>query len=230
LVSRAYFLGAGLPTAGVNWAPSTRDMVPWDGVPLASWASYVSPKFARPGDLVLYDTGGAIYRHVVMLLADGYMLHTNSCGDVAHVNTFIGFGNSPGHVFLVARRVIAPGGIRIPDPVAIPTRAPSPTKVPVDPNAGDPKVLIPPPGSPVIPGLPSPSPATSTPTTSPTPSGGPGSPTTSPTTSPAPTTTSPAPTPTSPAPADTTSPTSTSGSPTAASSTTTAAVTTPPPG
>lgn len=105
LVSRAYAEGAGLTTAGDGWAPSTRDMVPWDGVELSPWYGFVAPKDARPGDLILYDTGGSTYRHVVMLLADGMMLHTNSCGDVAKVEQFWGYGTS-GASFLVARRVI----------------------------------------------------------------------------------------------------------------------------
>lgn len=105
LVSRAYAEGAGLNTAGDGWAPSTRDLVPWDGVKLAPWAGYVAPENARPGDMVLYDTGGATYRHVVMLLSDGYMLHTNACGDVAKVEPFWGFGTDHA-TFLVARRVI----------------------------------------------------------------------------------------------------------------------------
>lgn len=103
LVSRAYYEGAGIGTAGDSWAPSTRDMVPWDGAALGRWYSYVAPADARPGDLILYDTGGSTYRHVVMLLADGFMLHTNSCGDVAHVTAFWGFDSR----FLVARRVVA---------------------------------------------------------------------------------------------------------------------------
>jgi len=42
----------------------------------------------------------------VMLLAHGYMVHTNRCGDVAHVTRFWGF--SPGFAsFLGARRVDA---------------------------------------------------------------------------------------------------------------------------
>ena len=163
LVSRAYYLGAGIDTAGSNWAPSTRDMVPWDGVPLAWWASYVDPQFIRPGDIVLYDTGGAAYRHVVMYLGNGYMLHTNSCGDVAHVSSFWGTGD--GHAtFLVVRRVIAPGGYRVPDPHAIPTGGGKPAPKP-DPGAGDPKVVVPTP-------VPSPSPV---PTPTPTPTGEPSS-------------------------------------------------------
>ena len=130
LVSRAYYLGAGLDTAGKDWAPSTRDMVPWDGVRLASWASRVAPSSLRPGDLVLYDTGGSTYRHVVMYIGNGYMLHTNSCGDVAHVSTFWGFPSGGGHVFLVARRVTAPAGYVPPAPTPIPTPTPTPTPTP----------------------------------------------------------------------------------------------------
>ncbi|HET7899882.1 MAG TPA: NlpC/P60 family protein [Candidatus Nanopelagicales bacterium] len=114
-VSRAYHEGAGLGTAGDTWAASTRDMVPWDGVPLDPHYVAVSPSALRPGDLVLYDTcpqGGCTYKHVVMYLGspDGgrttWMLHTNACGDVAKVTAFWGFPTK-GHPFLVARRVVA---------------------------------------------------------------------------------------------------------------------------
>jgi len=119
-VSRAYHEGAGLSTAGDAWAPSTRDMVPWDGVALDPHYAYVPPQALRPGDLVLYNTcpqGGCPYRHVVMYLGtpDGgktfWMVHTNSCGDVAHVSKFLGFPTT-GEPFLVARRVIpVPGEV-----------------------------------------------------------------------------------------------------------------------
>ncbi|MEI6374152.1 MAG: NlpC/P60 family protein [Actinomycetes bacterium] len=204
LVSRAYYLGAGIDTAGKDWAPSTRDMVPWDGVSLAWWASYVDPQFLRPGDIVLYDTGGAAYRHVVMYIGNGYMLHTNACGDVAHVSSFWGTGN--GHSgFLVVRRVITPGGYRIPDPKPIPTGGG--VKAKPEPGAGDPKVTVPTP-------IPKPTP-------SPTPSV---SPTGAPTTSPSDTSTSPSDTPTgdpsstSPSDTPTGDPSSTSPSDTASTS------------
>ena len=129
LVSRAYYLGAGLDTAGPDWAPSTRDMVPWDNTPLASWAAYLAPSRLQPGDLVLYDTGGATYRHVVMYIGNGYMLHTNSCGDVAHVSQFWGFATTQYHRFLVVRRVVAPGQTVPPDPTK-PTPTPTPTPKP----------------------------------------------------------------------------------------------------
>ena len=198
LVSRAYYLGAGLDTAGATWAPSTRDMVPWDGVPLAWWASYVDPKNVRPGDIVLYDTGGAAYRHVVMYIGNGYMLHTNSCGDVAHISSFWGYENGGRHAFLVARRVIAPGGYRVPDPRPIPTSGPTANPSPADPGVGDPKVNVP-----TIPTKPKPTP-------NPTPS--------------APTTTSPAPTPTD---TPTPTPTPTSSAPTNSPPTTSSPTPTP---
>ena len=119
-VSRAYAEGAGLNTAGATWAPSTRNMVPWDGVALDPHYAYVAPQNLRAGDLVLYDTcpqGGCPYKHVVMYLGspDGgktfWMMHTNSCGDVAKVEPFIGFPTT-GEPFLVARRVITlPGEV-----------------------------------------------------------------------------------------------------------------------
>jgi cell wall-associated NlpC family hydrolase len=114
LVSRAYYSGAGIGTAGDTWAPSTRNMVPWDGVALDPHYVAVAPAALRPGDLVLYDTcpqGGCPYKHVAMYVGspDGgktrWMLHTNSCGDVAKVTSFWGFPTT-GHPFLVARRVI----------------------------------------------------------------------------------------------------------------------------
>jgi hypothetical protein len=126
-VSRAYHEGAGLGTAGATWAPSTRDMVPWDGVRLDPHYAFVAPAALRPGDLVLYDTcpqGGCPYKHVVMYLGspDGgktqWMAHTNSCGDVAKVARFWGFPTT-GEPFLVARRVIVLPG----ETVVVPTPA-----------------------------------------------------------------------------------------------------------
>ena len=121
LVSRAYAEGAGLRTAGDGWAPSTRDMVPWDGVGLDPHYAYVSPAGLRPGDLVLYDTcpqGGCPYKHVVLYLGDpdggpGWMLHTNSCGDVAKVERFWGTASTSSRTFLVSRRVLALSDERI---------------------------------------------------------------------------------------------------------------------
>jgi cell wall-associated NlpC family hydrolase len=120
-VSRAYAEGAGLNTAGDTWAPSTRNMVPWDGVALDPHYAYVATKALRPGDLVLYDTcpqGGCPYKHVVMYLgAPGggtpWMLHTNSCGDVAKVEQFWGFPTTGSHTFLVARRVLPVAGEKV---------------------------------------------------------------------------------------------------------------------
>ena len=102
-------------------------MVPWDGVRLDSHYAQVAPRQVRPGDLVLYDTGGATYRHVVMYLGkvgrDGpaYMLHTNRCGDVAKVEPFWGFPTTGSHTFLVARRVL-----RLPTDPPIEARAGAP--------------------------------------------------------------------------------------------------------
>ena len=127
-VSRAYHEGAGLGTAGDTWAPSTRDMIPWDGAKLDPHYVYVPPTALRPGDLVLYNScpqGGCPYRHVVMYLGspDGgktfYQAHTNSCGDVAHISQFAGFPVT-GEYFEVARRVVALPGekVRVPTPQA----------------------------------------------------------------------------------------------------------------
>ena len=139
-VSRAYSEGAGLGTAGTTWAPSTRNMVPWDGVSLDPHYAYVAPAALRPGDLVLYDTcpeGGCPYKHVVMYLGspDGgatqWMAHTNSCGDVAKVETFWGFPTS-GHPFMVARRVVGVPGetLSVPGHTSAPAASPSATPKP----------------------------------------------------------------------------------------------------
>lgn len=109
LVSRAYFNGAGIPVAGLDWAPSTRNMVPWDGVSLDPWYSYVPAGQGRPGDLVLYHSCHAVncqYQHVVMQLADGFKVHTSSCGDVAHVSAFSGPSDPD---YIVTRRVLKNG-------------------------------------------------------------------------------------------------------------------------
>lgn len=107
LVSRAYAETVGIPfPADTAWAHSTRDMMPWDGVPLDPHYVGVEVKNIRPGDLLLYrscSSPSCAYQHVTMALADGYMLHTNSCGDVAHITKAPGYG--PGSSFVVARRV-----------------------------------------------------------------------------------------------------------------------------
>lgn len=113
-VARAYAEGAGLRTAGDGWAPSTRDMLPWDGVDLDPHYAPIPPNKLKPGDLVLYDTcpEGEVcpYRHVVMYLGPQekggvpMMAHTSGCGGVAHVTEFWGT-DVPN--FLGARRVMA---------------------------------------------------------------------------------------------------------------------------
>ena len=119
-VSRAFFEGAGLGTAGKTWAPSTRNMVPWDGVPLDQHYAPIPPSELHPGDLVLYDTCPAgqtcPYRHVVMYLGPmekggvPMMAHTNGCGLVAHVDPFTGTDAAN---FLGVRRVVALKGEKI---------------------------------------------------------------------------------------------------------------------
>ena len=119
-VSRAYAEGAGLRTAGDGWAPSTRNMVPWDGAALDPHYAVIDPKDIRPGDLVLYDTcpAGEVcpYRHVVMYLGpmekggQPMMVHTNSCGSVAHVAPFTGIDAAN---LLGVRRVIPSSGEKI---------------------------------------------------------------------------------------------------------------------
>lgn len=187
LVSRGYFTGAGIPVAGDSWAPSTRDMVPWDGVSLDRHYAYVAPRFTAPGDLILYDTGGASYRHVVMLLAGNLMVHTNSCGDVAHVTTFVGYPQTGSQVFLVARRVLA-GAHYVPiqtDPAVTGNTSGGSGSggASSTPGAGD--VPGARPTDPAAPGIPTPAPSEGTQSPSPSPSS-----------SPAPSEVSPEPTPT----------------------------------
>lgn len=119
-VSRAYAEGAGLKTAGDAWAPSTRNMVPWDGVSLDPHYAVIPPAMLQPGDLVLYDTCPAgetcAYRHVAMYLGaaeDGgqpLMAQTNACGSVAHVAPFPG---TQVPTFLGVRRVTPLGGEKV---------------------------------------------------------------------------------------------------------------------
>jgi cell wall-associated NlpC family hydrolase len=119
-VSRAYAEGAGLKTAGDTWAPSTRNMVPWDGVPLDPHYVPIPPEALKPGDLVLYDTCPAgetcAYRHVVMYLGPmekggvPMMAHTNGCGLMAHVEPFTGTEVTN---LLGVRRVVALPGEKI---------------------------------------------------------------------------------------------------------------------
>ena len=117
-VSRAYAEGAGLDTAGADWAPTTRNMLPWGGASLDAHYEVIEPKDLAPGDLVLYDTctaeekdeGECDYRHVVMYLGEQapgmgpLMAHTNACGEVSRVVPFTGTDVSN---FLGARRVVA---------------------------------------------------------------------------------------------------------------------------
>jgi cell wall-associated NlpC family hydrolase len=101
-VSKAY-QSAGVPTISGGWAPSTRQLAPYPGYSSVSWLETVSYANARPGDLDLTppnraDGGG----HVMMVLADGFMIHTASTGDVSHVTT-----RYPSSKIFVVRRVRA---------------------------------------------------------------------------------------------------------------------------
>lgn len=157
LVSRAYYQGAGIPVAGETWAPSTRNMMPWDGVPLSPWYAFVSPDNVRPGDLALSRTctkAPCLYQHVGMILPFGLVVQTNSCGDVAHVTDFYGFTDPS---FVVARRVML-GGDQGPE-----------ITLPFASDATDQLAFVP---DPVIPTSPSPAPSK--------PSGKPAAPSTSP--------------------------------------------------
>lgn len=105
LVVRSYSAGGGVPGLDVNSPLSTRQMVPWGGGELASWLTPVAEESVLPGDLVLYDTFKEDTRHVVLMLADGMMLHADNCGDVVHIRKFWGFENSHFYDYLGSRRV-----------------------------------------------------------------------------------------------------------------------------
>lgn len=105
LVARAYAEGAGLLTATETWIPTTRNLLPWDGASQVAWARTIESEEALPGDLVLYDTEHLASRHVVMLLADGQMLHVAECGDISHVTGFWGYADGTGYHYLGVRRV-----------------------------------------------------------------------------------------------------------------------------
>ena len=119
-VSRAYHEAAGMETASDGWAPSTRNMVPWDGAGLDPHYLPIPPESLAPGDLVLYDTcpegETCPYRHVVMYLGTAekggvpMMAHTNTCGGVAHIEPFTGTSVP---TFLGARRVVTLPGERL---------------------------------------------------------------------------------------------------------------------
>mgnify|MGYP002136549728 CR=1 FL=1 len=75
----------------------------------------ILPTQAKPGDLVVYQRPGVkgpAGQHVVMYLGNGWQLHTNSCGDVAHVTKFTGFTptgkNAKKYKTLATLRVVAP--------------------------------------------------------------------------------------------------------------------------
>ena len=142
-VSRAYAEGAGLKTAGKGWAPSTRNMVPWDGASLDPHYAIIPPAQIRPGDLVLYDTCPAgetcPYRHVVMYLGPmekggvPMMVHTNACGSVAHVQPFTGTDAAN---LLGVRRVIPASGEQVIGKVDAPKK-PGKGDKPGKPGKGD---------------------------------------------------------------------------------------------
>ena len=107
LVVRSYAKGASMSSILAEQTTiTTRQMVPWGGGVLASWLTDIPDDALKPGDLVLYDLGHADTRHVVLMLADGMMLHTDECGDVAHVRKFWGTQPPDYAKYLGSRRVV----------------------------------------------------------------------------------------------------------------------------
>lgn len=85
-VSRAYDAAGVEAALATGWAPTTRQLAPYPGYQGVSWLETITWDEKLPGDLMLTspsraDGGG----HVVMVAADGFMLHTASTGDVSHV-------------------------------------------------------------------------------------------------------------------------------------------------
>ena len=78
-VSRSYeSAGLVMNVGGAHF--NTRQLLPWDGGSRPEWVVPVSPHLAKPGDLVFPAQG-----HVAMKLTRGFIIHTNSTGDVSHV-------------------------------------------------------------------------------------------------------------------------------------------------
>jgi hypothetical protein len=87
LVMRAYRDGGGLPVP----IATTHSLVPWGGRTRPAWSVPLPVYEGRPGDLYfpsygnVLDSAGQPGGHVVMLLADGLMIHAPATGDVVHV-------------------------------------------------------------------------------------------------------------------------------------------------
>lgn len=78
-VSRSYeSAGLRMNSGGAHF--NTSQLLPWDGGTRPEWVVPVSPHLAKPGDLVFPQQG-----HVAMKLTRGFIIHTNSTGDVSHV-------------------------------------------------------------------------------------------------------------------------------------------------
>lgn len=78
-VSRAYEAAGLLMNSGGTHF-TTRQLLPWEGGSRPEWIVPVAPQLAKPGDLVFPAQG-----HVAMKLTRGFIIHTNSTGDVSHV-------------------------------------------------------------------------------------------------------------------------------------------------
>lgn len=78
-VSRAY-ASAGVSMSSGNNFYSTHTLLAHSGYTRPEWIVPVPVYEARPGDLIFPYEG-----HVAMLLANGYMIHTDSTGDVSKV-------------------------------------------------------------------------------------------------------------------------------------------------
>lgn len=81
-ITRAYQnTGTPLAPPGQN-APTTHSLLPRAGFSRKAWAVPIDASQARPGDIVFPHEG-----HVAMVLADGWVVHTNRTGDVSHVRS-----------------------------------------------------------------------------------------------------------------------------------------------
>jgi cell wall-associated NlpC family hydrolase len=82
------YVAAGMKAAGRDVSvgglmPSTHTMMPHPGYASVGWLRDVTGE-VRPGDLLFWGPP-AHTGHVAIQLADGFMIHTASTGDVAHV-------------------------------------------------------------------------------------------------------------------------------------------------
>lgn len=94
---------AGINTGGIG---STRNIIPWDGVPQAEWVRTLKKGAkAKPGDINGYLTTPKepAYGHVTLQVGKNLIIHTNSCGDGVHITS-----KQPGKPYYVGTYRVVP--------------------------------------------------------------------------------------------------------------------------